>query len=198
MSEVYETTTEDDPARMRPVEALYGPHTNGAANDLERTVPDLSDPEPFVTELGGETRFFESRGVARVQIGSRTVSFHIRAVPKEDWDKVQDILRPKKWPRYYDQKNEQWADDIDHPAIQAYVRTLGYARLLLGLCDITICNRAGKIVWQEPGEVRHLHEGIEALKWQGITVGHVEALTKAIDGLSRVTQEQDAGALLGN
>jgi hypothetical protein len=159
---------------------------------------DTSDPEPFVTELVAGAPLFQLESVATITIGGKRCRFKIRAIPKIELEEALRELKPKRLPKILDKQTKTYVEDTESEVYLRWIGTYGYLKVLLGLADITLRNREGVIVWQYPGEVRHLAEAVQALQQTGITTDHVERLTQAINALSAQDEDEQAETLLGN
>jgi hypothetical protein len=159
---------------------------------------DTSDPEPFVTELVAGSALFKLEGVVKINIGGRWRPFKIRAIPRIELEEAMRELKPKRLPKVLDKQTKTYVEDTESEAYLRWIGTYGYLRVLLGLADITLRNREGVIVWQYPGEVRHLAEAVQALQQTGITTDHVERFTQAINALSAQDEDEQTETLLGN
>lgn len=182
-------------ARQDGVHAEHG--TDHGPQRVAAVERDLSDPEPFVTELSAQTRFFEAQGEAWVRIGTHKRRLKIRSVSKDAMDQAQLALQGGKLPQTWDSKKNDWVNNFDHPRFIKYALALAYIKAVLGLAESTLRNREGVIVWQSNGEIQDLPAAIQALKDMGITQTQVDALSKAIDGLTQLEQEQDVETFLG-
>jgi hypothetical protein len=159
----------------------------------EPDLPDLSDPEPFVTELCATERFFEAQAVAKVRIGERVVAFKIRSVPKEALERVMLESRPKNLPKLKTAQGTLVLNE-EAPPYRQWLLTYGYLKVLLGFAELTLRDRAGQIVWQVPGEVQQALPAVQALKDLGITTQQVEDLTRQIDALSLLDAQEEQQA----
>ena len=198
-------------------------HANGAANDPEpavpRTVPDLSDPTAFVLDLSAETPFFASEGRVKLRIGKKVLPFLIRSVPHDVLQRAMQTCKPPV-PKILDKDTRKLVDDVESPIYQDWEQSYAYVKAVLGLTHIVLRDKQGAVVWQSTGQAsddaeaffavqtieRHdkIHWGtkfrraVQALKDMQMTLGHIVALSTAIDDLSRVDDAETAEDLLGN
>jgi hypothetical protein len=169
---------------------------NGAGRPMQ---PDLSDPAAFVTELSAVTPYFEAQAVVRVRIGARVIALKIRSVPKEQLEQAMVQLRPKL-PKYRDKQTGLLVIDEDSTPYRHWLQTYAYLKAILGLADITLRDKQGQVVWRSPNDAweRDMPAAVQALKDMAITTLQIEAISRAIDALSQVEQEQEVEELLGN
>jgi hypothetical protein len=166
------------------------------------TFPDLSDPAAFVTELSAVTPYFEAQAMVRVRIGPRVIALKIRSVPKEQLEAAMLQMRPKL-PKYRDKQTGLLVVDEDSAPYRQWLQTYAYLKVILGLVAITLKDREGHIVWQSAEDrsapvIQQMPAAVQALKDMAITMLQVEAISRAIDALSQVEQEQEIEELLGN
>lgn len=155
------------------------------------TKPDLSDPTAFVTELSAAAPLFQAEAVALVRVGQRHLPFKIRSVAHETLQDLLRRLRPKGLRRIRDKKTGEWRDDPNSPLLAEYNLRFAYAKVILGLADITLRDQAGTIVWQSKGEIQNLPKAITALRAMQLAPGQIKALSDAIDALSESEQDDE-------
>jgi hypothetical protein len=161
------------------------------ANGQPKDQVDLSDPAPFVTELSATEKFFEAQALAKVRIGPRLVAFKIRSVSKEALEQVMMDARPRNLPKMKNAQGNLVVNE-ESPQYRQWLLTYGYLKVLLGFAELTLRDRAGRVVWQVPGDRQEAAAGVQALKDLGITTHQVEDLSRQIDALSLLDAEEDS------
>lgn len=168
--------------------------------------PDTSDPSEFVTELGPNDPALRAESIAFIQVGKKQKPFKIRSIPKTELEQGMALLRPptvylrNAHGKYVRDEQGNRIEVEDSPEKTAWYLTFGYMKVLLGLAEITLRDRAGAVVWQVPGdqESRDIRAAIQALKDSGIATQHIEDLNKAIDALTTLETDEAVEDLLGN
>ena len=195
--------TQDNGVGPTEQEPPHGPEI------LEPTERDTSDPAPFVLELSATTPFFESYGRVDVRIGAKTQTFNVRTVPHDLLLKATQVSKPKI-PKVR-LATGQMEEDRDSAEYMQWDQNYAYLKVILALVGVRLTDKQGRVVWVSTDDqddtatftqldtsdvvvrsrwTQKLRQATRVLKEMKITIGHINAITAAIDDLSRAEQVQ--------
>ena len=160
-------------------------------------------------KLSAATPFFESTGSVTVRIGTKTQTFNVRTVPHDLLIKAAQVSKPKipkvRLP------NGQQEEDRDSWEYQQWDQNYAYLKVVLALVQVCLEDKQGRVVWTSTDEhddtvtftqldvndvvvksrwTQKLRQATRVLKDMKITISHINAITAAIDDLSRAEQVQ--------
>ena len=149
--------------------------------------PPQESIETLITEISAQDTPFATIGTCRVKVGARSMLLGIKSVPTDIYQQEVQRLKPKKLPRI-STPDGRYVVDEESPAYSKYLIEGSYLRVLLGLAQMTLKDRKGKVVWRVPGEGGDIPAAIQALKDTGLTDQQMFQVVQAINQLTRADQ----------